>query len=155
MGDGLRTIRVVSTDTLLLNQAKAAAEVLEGWEIIGLESVDELLEATPTRGDVILIDKFLRGENIYEVCRRLTGQTACRTYLVAEHDNDRGDSIARFCGATGVLHAPLSASRLAEALEQSGGPRPPLPEENRESNKPELPEKLLVGIADETRDDTL
>ena len=157
MGDGLRTIRVVSTDTLLLNQAKIAAKGLDGWEVVGIESVDDLLASTPTRGDVILIDKFLRGENIYEVCRRLTGRTACRTYLVAEHDNQSGDSIARFCGATGVLHAPLSASRLAQALDLSGGPRPPLPEEHREllSSEPELPEKLLVSIADGSRDDSL
>jgi diguanylate cyclase (GGDEF)-like protein len=156
MGDGLRTIRVVSTDTLLLNQATVAIEALEGWEVAGVEDIAELLGAPPARGDVILIDKFLRGDNVYEVCRKLAGKTACRTYLVAEHENSVGDSIAHFCGATGVLHSPLSASRLAAVLEESAGPRPPLPQDARESSEGAvLPERLLVSIADGARDDSL
>lgn len=156
MGDGLRTIRVVSTDTLLLNQATLAIEALEGWEVAGVEDISELLAAPPVRGDVILIDKFLRGDNVYEVCRKLAGKTACRTYLVAEHENHIGDSIAHFCGATGVLHSPLSASRLSAVLEESAGPRPPLPQEAREKAEgAEFPESLLVSIADGARDDSL
>jgi GGDEF domain-containing protein len=157
MGDGLRTIRVVTTDALLLGQARSAVARIEGWEVVGLETIDELLKAAPTGGDVILIDKFLRGDNIYEVCRRLTGRTACRTFLVAEHDNHTGDAVARFCGATGVLHAPLSASRLNEVLQSGGGPRPPLPSARREAGagEPLLPEKLLVSIANGEPDNSL
>lgn len=157
MGDGLRTIRMVTTDTLLLGQARSAVAGLEGWEVVGLETIDELLAARPAGGDVILIDKFLRGENIYEVCRRLTGRTSCRTFLVAEHDNHSGDAVARFCGATGVLHAPLSTSRLAKALDQGAGPRPPLPSDGRggAGSELELPEQLLVSIANGERDSGL
>ena len=157
MGDGLRTIRVVTTDTLLLGQTQSAAQGLDGWEVVGLESVDDLLASSPAGGDVILIDKFLRGDNIYEVCRRLTGRTACRTFLVAEHDNHTGDAVARFCGATGVLHSPLSTSRLAEVLEVSAGPRAPLPSEVRGEgpSEAELPEELLVNIANGERDNGL
>ena len=46
MGDGLRTIRVASTDTLLLNQARLASEALEGWEMVGVDTVEELLAAS-------------------------------------------------------------------------------------------------------------
>jgi diguanylate cyclase (GGDEF)-like protein len=150
MGDGLRTIRVASTDTLLLNQAKLAAEALEGWEMVGVDTVEELLAAPPVKGDVILIDKFLRGDNVYEVLRRLAGKTACRVYLVAEHDGEGFEGIARFCGATGVLRTPLTASALAKALGDSPGPRAPLPTELRqqEGSGPQLPEKLLVSISD-------
>lgn len=157
MGDGLRTIRVVSTDTLLLNQAKSAIEPIEGWEVAGVDSTEALLANPPMKGDVILIDKFLRGDNVYEVCRQLAGKTACRTYLVAEHENNVGDAIARFCGATGVLHSPLSTSRLAAVLEESAGPRPPLPQDFRDQpgEGPEFPESLLVSIADGSRDDSL
>jgi len=157
MGDGLRTIRVVTTDMLLLGQARTAAEGLDGWDVVGVESIDALLDSRPTGGDVILIDKFLRGENVYEVCRSLTGRTSCRTFLVAEHDNHTGDAVARFCGATGVLHSPLSTSRLAEVLEQAAGPRPPLPSEGRgeEAESAELPEELLVNIANGERNKDL
>lgn len=156
MGDGLRTIRVASTDTLLLNQAKNAAESLEGWEMVGVDTVDELLAAPPVKGDVILIDKFLRGDNVYDVMKRMAGKTACRLYLVAEHDSDAGDGVARFCGATGVLHTPLTPSALATALGESAGPRAPLPTDLRETEgEVQLPEALLVSIADSKPDASL
>ena len=157
MGDGLRRIHVVTTDTLLLNQTRTAAAGLDGWEVTAVETIDQLMASPPSTGDVLLLDKFLRGENIYEICRKLTGRTQCRTFLIAEHDNMTGDAVARFCGATGVLHAPLSTSRLADALADCSGPRAPLPSESRggERGKPELPEKLLVGIADGSPDNSL
>lgn len=157
MGDGLRTIRVVSTDETLLSQTRASAAGLDGWEVTGVESVEELLAAPPTLGDVILVDKFLRGENVYELCRRLTGKTRCRTYIVAEHDNSLAEGIARFCGATGVLESPLTATKLREAFADAAGPRPPLPQSSRggEDAGPVLPEKLLVGIADGAPNESL
>jgi len=155
MGDGLRTIRVVSTDNLLHEQTRSAAERLEGWEVAGVETIEELFAAPPTPGDVILLDKFLRGDNIYETCRRLTGRTNCRTFLVAEHGNEIGGAVARFCGATGVLNVPLSASRLRDALADCSGPRAPLPTAARGGGGPELPETLLVSIADGSPDDSL
>jgi diguanylate cyclase (GGDEF)-like protein len=147
---------MVTTDMLLLGQARSATAELEGWEVVGLETIEELLASRPATGDVILIDKFLRGENIYEVCNRLTGRTACRTFLVAEHGNNAGDAVARFCGATGVLHAPLSASRLTQAIDGSG-PRQPLVSDARgeQTGEPELPEELLVSIANGERDNSL
>ena len=156
MGDGLRTIRVASTDTLLLNQAKTAAESLEGWEMVGVETIGDLLAAPPMKGDVILIDKFLRGDNVYDVMKRMAGKTACRIYLVAEHASDAGDGVARFCGATGVLHTPLTPSALATALGESAGPRAPLPTDLRETTEQvQLPEALLVSIADSKPDVSL
>jgi diguanylate cyclase (GGDEF)-like protein len=162
MGDGLRTIRVVTTDSLLLNQAQQAVLGLDGWELASVESISDLLAAPPTQGDVLLLDKFLRGENIYETCRDLTGRTSCRTFLVAEHGDDRNDAVARFCGATGVLQMPLSLSRLKDALSDCSGPRGSLNGAASESSEtdqvrgvPELPEKLLVSIADGSPDDSL
>ncbi len=107
MGDGLRTIRVVTTDESLLSNVRAAASTLEGWEVAHAPSVDELMAGTPALGDVILLDGWLRSGNVYENCRRLTGNTRCRTYVVVEHDNRLAEPIARFCGATGVLNRPL------------------------------------------------
>jgi PleD family two-component response regulator len=142
MGDGLRTIRVVTTDSSLESQTRAAAAGLEGWEVERLDSIQALLEATPVAGDVLLVDKFLRGQNVYEVCRQLTGRTRCRTYVVTEHGNDFAEGIARFCGATGVIQTPLTARKLREAFAGASG-------------GPVLPEKLLVGIADEAPDRSL
>lgn len=149
MGDGLRTIRVITTDATLLSQARAAAAALEGWEVAVVESVDELFQAPPVKGDIVLIDKFLRGENVYEVCRRLTGRTRCRTFVVAEHGNATGEPIARFVGATGLLECPLSSTKLRTAIAEKSVPLPALPGDSRGSGSEAVfPEKLLVGISD-------
>ena len=149
MGDGLRTIRVVTTDESLLANARAAASTLEGWEIAQTGSVAEILEHMPPAGDVILLDTWLRGANVYEECRRLAGQTRCRTFGVAQHGNRYAESIARFCGATGVLERPIAASRLRAALEHSTAfqPAPPRDSRGQGSEDAVLPEKLLTDIA--------
>jgi GGDEF domain-containing protein len=149
MGDGLRTICVVTTDESLLASARTAAASLDGWEVVNVPSVQALLTSTPAAGDVILLDAWMRGGNVYELCRRLTGKTRCRTFVIVEHDNTLAEPIAHFCGATGVLRRPIIPSKLREALQSSGGPRPPLPLEVRGvvGGSPVLPQQLLTDIA--------
>ncbi|MFO1009353.1 MAG: diguanylate cyclase [Planctomycetota bacterium] len=151
MGDGLRTIRVVTTDESLMASARACVAALEGWEVAGVANVDELLQSPPMLGDVILVDSWLRNTNVYEACRRLTGNTRCRTFVVVDATNRLAEPIARFCGATGVLHRPLVPSRMREALSSAGGKRAPLPKEARgETSAPAFPDKLLVDLNGKT-----
>jgi diguanylate cyclase (GGDEF)-like protein len=148
MGDGLRTIHVVSTDESLLASACAAAQVLEGWEVAAAASAEELLRSAPVAGDVVLLDAWLRGGNVYEQCRRLCGRARSRTFLVVESGNRGAEPIARFCGATGVLERPIVPSRLREALERAGGQRPVLPTDSRGKTGAGLaPEQLLTDLA--------
>jgi diguanylate cyclase (GGDEF)-like protein len=151
MGDGLRTIRVVTTDESLLANVRAAASAIEGWEVALSASVEELLRGAPALGDVVLLDGWLRSGNVYENCRRLTGNTRCRTYVVVEHDNRLAEPIAHFCGATGVLHRPLAPTRLREALAPTSGPPAALPREHRGAHEEStlFPEKLLTELAGE------
>ena len=135
MGDGLRTIRVVTTDESLIASARAAASAIGGWEVVGVPAAAELLDMTPSSGDVVLLDNWMRGANVYEACRRLAGQTRCRTFIVAEHENRLAEPIARFCGASGVLHRPLVPSKLRDALSLAAHPRPPLPRDGRGEKK--------------------
>lgn len=152
MGDGLRTIHLVSADEALFATSRAAAGGLEGYEFRGLKSLEELLEAPPVAGDVILLDRALKGDNVYEACRRLTGRTRCRTYVIVDPANAWATPIAQFCGATGVLEFPLSTAVLREELERSGGPRGHLPQEGRgsEGQAPLLPESLLKALSAST-----
>ncbi|MFN0243859.1 MAG: diguanylate cyclase domain-containing protein [Planctomycetota bacterium] len=149
MGDGLRTIRLVTTDESLIASARAAAKTMEGWEVESVTSTRELLVLPPAMGDVVLLDSWLRGVNVYEACRSLTGNTRCRTFLVVEQGNALAEPIARFCGATGVLYRPLVPSRMREALERSGPGRPEIARERRgsESDEPVLPQDLLTDLA--------
>lgn len=150
MGDGLRTIRVLTTDDSLIAQARGALADLEGWEVVGVATPEELVGAPPALGDVVLVDKWIRGRNVYELLRELTGRTRCRTFVVGDHDDGLGEPIARYCGATGLIRRPLVASRLRRALEAHPGPRPDRPQDKRgrdECADPVLPEALLVDIA--------
>ena len=157
MGDGLRTLHIVTTDESIVAQCRAASAVLEGWGVCVRDDYQSLLSEPPAQGDVILIDKFLRGGNVYETCSALVGKTRCRIFVVCEFDNQSAESIARFCGATGVLRAPVSASQLRTLLDESGGPRPAAPEQRRgtEEEGVSLPEALLVEIATGKEDKNL
>jgi diguanylate cyclase (GGDEF)-like protein len=147
MGDGLRTIRIVTTDESLLASARACVSALEGWEVAAVPSVDALLQTPPMLGDVILLDSWLRNTNVYEACRKLMGNTRCRTFVVVDAANRLAEPIARFCGATGVLHRPLVPSRLRDALANATAKRPQLPKDARgDASVAVFPEKLLVDL---------
>ena len=148
MGDASRTIRVVTTDESLLANTRAAASSMEGWDVAPAASVAEIIDHAPANGDLILVDTWLRGTNVYEACKKITSSVRCRTYVVTEHGNRLAESIARFCGASGVLERPISPSRLRGVLDDSG-PRPALPKEGRGHGNEDamLPEKLLADIA--------
>ncbi|MFT4538450.1 MAG: diguanylate cyclase (GGDEF)-like protein [Planctomycetota bacterium] len=157
MGDGLRTIHIVTTDDSLLADTRAAAKGLDGWEIQSSSSRAELLESPPVAGDVLLLDAMSGTSNVYEDCRRLAGRTKCRTFVVVEAGNDLAESIACFCGATGVLQRPFDKEALGSAIEQNSGPRPALPQEARGSTDSEfvLPQALLKDITTGETDKTL
>lgn len=150
MADGLRTVRVVTADESLLASARAAAKALQGWDFAHVESLEALLTRAPVAGDVLLLDGRMRDVNVYEACRRLAGQTRCRTYVVVDAGNSLSEAIARFCGATGVLARPLTAAALRGTLERSA-PANERPDERRAQGRaPELPEALLKDLAGDT-----
>ncbi len=146
MGDGLRTIRVLTHDDALLASVRSAASDLAGWEVERVEEGRELLDRPPMLGDLLLIDGWSRGENVYEFCRRLAGRSKCRTFLVVEQGNELAEPIARFCGATGTVARPLTRSSLAALIEGHPGPMAPLPSEGRGEGRVEPPEALLVDL---------
>ena len=148
MGDGLRTIRVLTNDDALLASVEAAATELNGWEVVRVTDQSLLVDHPPMMGDLLLIDAWSRGDNVYEYCRKLTGRTKCRTFVVVEQENELAEPIARFCGATGVVPRPLSRTLLAGLLEEYPGPVPALPSDGRGAagGDASLPEALLVDI---------
>ena len=150
MPEPKRTVRIVTNDEALFATTRGAVAALEGWEIAEPQSVEDLLAKKHAPGDVILIDAWLRTENVYESCRRLTGKTRCRTYIVTDGRNGFADEIAAFCGATGTLQRPLSGERLRQVL--ADGPKErSLPSEQRGQPAVEhaLPERLLRDLVGE------
>ena len=151
MGDGLRTLRILTKDDSLLASAEAALSSMEGWELTHVSDADILLESPPCPGDLLLIDAWVGGQNAYELCRRLTGHTRCRTFLVVDLENDLAEPIARFCGATGVLNRPLTRGSLSDALANHTSAGPVLPASKRNAETPtaeelEFPSALLTDL---------
>ncbi|MEM9380340.1 MAG: GGDEF domain-containing protein [Planctomycetota bacterium] len=162
MGDGLRSIRIATLDDSVLASARAAVDSardqsgdeLSGWEVEHLAGRREIIENPPVQGDLLLIDAWLPTSgpadgNVYELLRQLSGRTKCRTFLLVEDENGFAEPIARFCGATGVLTRPLSASKLRNALGLSSGPRPSLASDGRGALQEgdQLPAALLEHLA--------
>jgi diguanylate cyclase (GGDEF)-like protein len=143
------SIHIVSCDEVLLASARAACSPIDGWNVRLCSDAEELLSDPPTSGDVVLLDGWAHdsGENVYETCRRLTGVTRCRTFMVAGSDVALSGPIASFCGATGVLGRPLSTSAVRAMLEQTGPPAA-LPKEGRGDGHGglQLPETLLRDL---------
>ena len=151
MADGRKTVRIVTHDESLFASARGAVAALEGWEIAEPQSVEDLLAKKIPHGDVILLDAWLRTENVYESCRRLTGKTRCRTYVVVDGRNGFADEIAAFCGATGTIQRPLSGEALRELLELEQERSRELPTDHRgeDVQKHVLPERLLKDLVGE------
>ena len=149
MGVGLRTIRIVTSDEVLLNSTSAAAENLEGWEFGGAATVDALREGAGAPGDVILLDVNAGPENAYESCRRLTGTSRARIFIVGNGDPrsaGAGGAIASFCGASKVISKPVTASELREALAGTDArPAPQVAARGKEADH-SLPESLLQDL---------
>lgn len=154
MSEGSRTIRIVTNDEALLASVRAAVAALEGWRILEPQSVEDILATTLTANDVILLDGWQRAENVYESSRRLTGKARCRVFVITDQDNRLAEPIAMFCGASGTITRPLSASKLREAVERASGPLPKVPAERRRSDPEDageraLPERLLRDLVGE------
>jgi GGDEF domain-containing protein len=150
MSDGSRTIRIVTSDEALLASARGAVAGLGEWRIATPESTEELLASPPEAGDVILMDAWLRSENVYESCRRLTGHVHCRIFVVTDERNTTAEALASFCGATGTIRRPLSGEVLREILEEDESPRA-LPREERGGGDAarKLPQRLLSDLSGE------
>jgi diguanylate cyclase (GGDEF)-like protein len=152
MGDGLRTVRLVSNDESTIASAKAAASGLAGFEFAHVRTHEQLLERAPATGDVILLDGRMSSANVYEACRQLVGRTRCRTYIVVDQDNRTAQGIAHFCGATGTLTRPISGADLRQALASDAVQRAPLPQAARGAapKAPAFPDALLKDLSGAT-----
>lgn len=163
MGDALRHLHVVGHDETLLAQVRSAVAAdaegyFAGWAVTQVPTHEDLLLKPPASGDVLLLDAWARGRNVYEFLRQLTGRTRCRTFVVVEERNALAEPIARFCGASGVLHRPVNTTKLRAALETAGGAIATLPTDNRglsEKGEFVLPEALLRHISTGEEDRSL
>jgi diguanylate cyclase (GGDEF)-like protein len=146
MPDGLRKVHMLTADESLLASARAAVQALDGWEFANPRALAELAgeSSAVAVGDVVLLDGGVPG--VYETCRRLTGRTRCRTFVVVDEANEAAEAIARFCGATGVLHQPMTAAELRAVVEAETGRAPLASDLRGDDSEPMLPVDLLRDL---------
>src|SRR5262245_31555861 len=148
MSEATRTVRIVTNAEALFATARGAVAALSGWQISEPQSTEDLLARKPQPGDVILLDAWLRTENVYESCRRLTGKARCRIFIITDERNRLASELASFCGATGTIQRPLSGARLRSLLEATSGAARELPPDARgeEAGERALPERLVRDL---------
>jgi diguanylate cyclase (GGDEF)-like protein len=146
MPEQKRCVRIVTSDESLFATTRGAVAGLEGWEMAEPQSVEDLLAKKHGPRDVILLDAWLRTENVYESCRRLAGKTRCRTYIVTDARNGHAEELAAFAGATGTLLRPLSGERLRALLAEPEAEKRQLVSEQRGTVEHTLPERLLRDL---------
>ncbi len=148
MSQAARTIRIVTNDEALFASARGAVAGLEGWEMAEPQSVEDLLASPVGENDLIFLDAWLRTENAYESCRRLTGRTRCRIFLVVDDRNQFAETLAAFCGASGTVKRPLSGDLLQKLIAEDEGAQK-LAEDERGQADHVLPERLLRDLSAE------
>ncbi|MFT7680375.1 MAG: diguanylate cyclase (GGDEF)-like protein [Planctomycetota bacterium] len=146
MADGLRTVRVLSTDEALLAAIHTGVDTIDGWSVVQLRDAEALIASPPVAGDVVLVDSWLRGTNVYELMRSLTGRLQARAFVVVEQGNSDAKGIAQFCGAAGILERPVRPSALRQVLEVAAPTPAPMLAKRGEENAYDLPESLLTDL---------
>jgi len=148
MSEAKRNIRIVTNDEALLASVRGSVASLDGWDMAEPQTVEDLFNGGAVPGDIILLDAWLRTENVYESCRRLTGKVQCRIYVVTDERNGLSDEIATFCGATGVIARPISGEALSDLVDAEVHRRRELPQESRGGDAAgrDLPEGLLRDL---------
>lgn len=147
MVDGLRTVWIFTSDEALTASARAAVAPVEGWEVATFETAEELLAAPPVAGDVLILDGWMRSQNVYEFCRELSGRVRARMYVAVEMGNRMGSALARFAGAAGVLERPIQPAAMRKVLEGNNLANRSVPKDQRgNAPKNDLPESLLSDL---------
>jgi diguanylate cyclase (GGDEF)-like protein len=107
-------------------------------------------------GDLLIIDGWMRSQNVYEFCRELSGRVKARIYIAVEMGNQMASALARFAGAAGVLERPINPGTLRRVLEGQRSMTNELPQEKRgTASTSELPESLLADLRTGQTDERL
>ncbi len=156
MVDGLRTVWIFTNDEALTASARAAVAPIEGWEVATFESSEELMAAPPVAGDVLVIDGWMRSQNVYEFCRELSGRVRARMYVAVEMGNRMASALARFSGAAGVLERPIKPGAMRKVLEGNSHMGQGIPKDQRGAQASnDLPESLLADLRTGQSDERL
>lgn len=127
-----RTV-LVADDSKTIRQIVEMALKASSWEVVGVGSAQEAVQAARQHPSVILLDYYMPDGSGYDVCRALKGDTGTNDIpivMLGGTYKNFDEGLARQAGADAVLMKPFKTDALIDALEnaQNGAVAAPEPE---------------------------
>lgn len=121
---------LVADDSKTIRQIVEMALKASPWEVVGVDTAQQAMQAARQRPTVILLDYYMPDGSGYDVCRALKEDAATRQIpivMLGGTYQSFDESRARACGADVVLMKPFKTDALLNALEDAKNAESSLP----------------------------
>lgn len=159
----------MSQTVLVADDSKTIREIVEmalkasSWEVIGVDSAKDAMQAAREIPSVILLDYYMPDGSGYDVCRALKQDSSTRSIpivMLGGSFKAFDESLARQAGADVVLIKPFNTDALLTALEDAKNAEsalplptmPPMPESEPELEPPTAESEPMLDLDSEPDD---
>lgn len=121
---------LVADDSKTIRQIVEMALKASSWEVVGVTSAQDAMQAAREAPSVILLDYYMPDGSGYDVCRALKQDSSTRTIPIVMLGGSYkafDESLARDAGADIVLMKPFKTDALLKALEDAQNAEVALP----------------------------
>ena len=123
---------LVADDSKTIRQIVEMALKASSWEVVGVGSAQDAMQAARQNPSVILLDYYMPDGSGYDVCRQLKAEAATRAIpvvMLGGTYKSFDEGLARQSGADAVLMKPFKTDALLSAMEEAklNGASAPLP----------------------------
>lgn len=132
---------LVADDSKTIRQIVEMALKASSWEVVGVDSAQDAMQAARQAPSVILLDYYMPDGSGYDVCRALKQDSSTRAIPIVMLGGSYkafDESLARQAGADFVLMKPFKTDALLDALEEAQNAESALPIPAMPESEPEL-----------------
>jgi len=121
---------LVADDSQTIRQIVEMALKASKYEVVGVNSAQDAMEAAQQSPSVILLDYYMPDGSGYDVCRAIKsggGTSGIPVIMLGGTYKNFDEGLARQAGADGIVMKPFKTDTLIDAIEavQSGAAAPP------------------------------
>lgn len=113
---------LVADDSKTIRQIVEMALKASSWEVVGVDSAQDAMQAARQAPSVILLDYYMPDGSGYDVCRALKQDSSTRTIpivMLGGSYKEFDEGLAKQAGADSVLMKPFKTDALLDALEEA------------------------------------
>ncbi|RAL24938.1 hypothetical protein DL240_01640 [Lujinxingia litoralis] len=139
---------LVADDSRTIRKVVQMALKASTYEVVGVGSAREAVEAAQQRPSVILLDYYMPDGSGYDVCRALKNNTATSAIpviMLGGGYKSFDAQMARDCGASEVVMKPFKTDDLIKAIEQVVREPGAIPAPPRQAMPPQAPPVRPAG----------